>query len=224
MSTKLVLDNAFFLSALQGLNDIRLTFEHKVDSSPITIANYSKQSIGNRKAVDKVTVSVKYGDSKEYTAVIQSWMPARDNSKIGANEFKGEVPMTSSSGSGDYWQLLANKTVSKIAHMESAAMIGYLVDQLYTGDCLSGESAIKAHMLDHMLKACKVTSLMVKIQVTTKHEGYIFSLANVKALLTAVAPRVKAVLSLPDKKDSAKQAHKRMVKTDVESIPEEFSL
>ena len=231
----IVLDNAFFSNALAGLDTLRLMFEAKVtktadaDYTPVVISNYTKQSIGNRGVSTYITCQVTYGkgeSAKTFTVELSpGWRPARDNSKVGLTEFKGASVMTSHANGGDYWQILKNRSF-KTPHLESTAMLTYLVDQLATAGVLSGESAFKVAMLKHLITTLQVSAMKITMRDKKNQPiAYEPDLGNVQAFLKWAEFRLASVRAVPDAKQAEKSKSNRLVKVNSdEPIPAEFEL
>jgi hypothetical protein len=189
-----------FVRMLFELYQLRLTLDRKKVVKGISVENYVKQLLGNRKGSFRVTGQVVLADKSEIQVILHNWMPARG----GSLGFDGEHVDTSESGSVDIWRDYASGVATpENAKREVLALMVYFHDQILSGKGDSGESLGKAICLEFLYNQMKPKSFDISRQLSDKSAVAYYEKTNILGLLRGLAPRMALVMAL-DNKDNYK--------------------
>lgn len=198
--------DSVFLTGIRAMYDARLYLESKIVREGVSVANWSKQLIGNRSGSYLVECEAEI-DNQTITVKLSNWSPTRD-----LPGYNGEHVATPVSGSSDVWSQYRDKTLTaENAPREAIALVGYLFDQLLTGKILSSESAGKAYLLDKMLSILKPKRFEIKITPVANVPQMGWNLSQLKALVNVCKPRVETLVDLPAREVSRRARTKRKV-------------
>jgi len=214
MSRKIVttaLDNPYAIF-FAGMYDLYRSLDNRQVYRGATVENWTAQSVSNRATASfMTTVEIKLPDTpKVIVKLARGWMPAR----TGTPGYNGE-PTGGKAKAENVWSKYRAVDI-KAANQpkESAAILGYVVDNLYTGAIQSGENVIKAMILRLWLNTFKPESVQITLlqdEITQSKnkttgtwepvDGFknqtVITLATLNALVDAATPRMALAESVP---------------------------